>query len=233
MANTSFGELKRRTLLGMSRTDGETLLAVEEAINTAHKVIASVKDYDCLMVLDTTNAVTVASQKLYHLETDLLLVRPKDIYSIRLMDDEESRKLTYVPFRELDERIPYTEQSGEGKPKWYTRRGEYIELYLIPDAAYDLYVMHSQWPAVLVDDTDLTPYPNIDHVIVSLAINIANEIQIGQITEWETIASRLLGLSSGEHATRPDEMLVAQPFTTKAPMPGEYWNNPWIKKIEE
>lgn len=233
MANTSFGELKRRTLLGIPNSDGETLLAVEEAINTAHKVIASVKDYDCLMVLDTTNAVTVASQKLYHIETDLLLVRPKDIYSIRLMDTAESRKLVYVPFRELDEKIPYTEQSGEGKSKWYTRRGDYIELFRIPDDAYDLYVMHSQWPAPLVDDTDLTSYTNIDHVIIALSINIANEIRIGQISDWEAIAMKLLGLSAGEHATRPDEMLVAQPFNTREPMPGEYWNNPWIKKVED
>ena len=62
---TTFAEFKRRVMLGIPQVDGETLLTVEEAINIAHKVIACVRDFDDLMVLDTTNALTVASQKLY------------------------------------------------------------------------------------------------------------------------------------------------------------------------
>lgn len=227
---TTFAEFKRRVMLGIPQVDGETLLTVEEAINIAHKVIACVRDFDDLMVLDTTNALTVASQKLYHIETDLLLVRPKDIYSIRLMATTESRKLVYVPPRELDDTIPYTEQVGEGKSKWYTRRGNYLELYRIPDDAYRLYVMHSQWPATLVNDTDVTPYSNIDHVIIGLSINIANELRIGQTSNWEEMANSMLSLSVGENASKPDEMLVAKPFNTRQYAPGEYWNNPFIKK---
>lgn len=230
---TTFKELKRKVLLGIPYVDGETLLVVEEAINTAQKVIACVRDFDELMTLDTTHAATVDGQKLYHITTDLALVRPKDIYSIRLMDDSNSRKLTYVPFRNLDERIPYTEMIGEGKPSWYTRRGEYIELYRIPDDAYDLYVMHSQWPDVLVDDTDETIFSNIDHVIVSLSINIANELKTGAITDWDAIAAKMMALSVGESITRPDEMMVAKPFSSKSCLEGEYWNNPFVRDVDK
>lgn len=234
MANTSYKELIRQVLLSMpDATEGEAFMLVKQSINVAHKIIASLRDFDDLMVLDTTHALTVIDQKMYHIETDLLLVRPKDIYSIRYMDDELSRKLIYVPFRELDEKIPYTEQIGTGRPKWYTRRGKNIELYRIPDAAKSLYIMHSQWPAELVDDTDLTPYSNLDHVIVPLAVNIASDLKIGNITDWTSIASKMLSMALSEESYHPDEMMVAQPFTTHARPPlGETWNNPFIKSQE-
>jgi hypothetical protein len=228
---TTFGEIKRRVHLGMPGNDGETLLVIEEAVNIAHHVIAAVMDFDDLIVLDTTNAVTVASQKLYHIENDFNLVRPKDIYSIRYMDESNSRKLIYVPVRELDTVVPYTEQVGEGKPSWYTRRGKYIELYRIPNEAKPLYIQHSQWPARLTDDTDETPFTNIDHVIVGLAINITHEIIQGVVGDWEAIATKMLRLSMGEENTRPDEVLVAKPFSTVDPQPfGDDHLNPWVKR---
>jgi hypothetical protein len=211
-------------------SDGKVLLAVEQAINEAHKVVADVKDFDELIVLDTTHALTVINKKSYHLETDLLLVRPKDIDTIRYMDDENSRKLIYIPPRELDLRIPYTEQVGTGRPRFYTRRGRYVELFRIPDAAKPLYVQHSQWPDTLTNDTDTTPYLRIDHVIVTLSTEIAQSIIAGMsVSSWSGRAKELLGLAINEEDTRPDNFLIAQPFepTPKGPM-GSYWLNPWV-----
>ena len=142
---TTYGELKRQVFLKLQNSDGVTRLAVEQAINEAQKNIARVKDFDELVVLDTTNAFTDINKKSYHIETDLLLVRPKDIYSIRYMDAENSRKLDYVHPREIDDQIPYTEIFGTGRPSWYTVRGLYIELFRIPNAVKPLYISHSQW----------------------------------------------------------------------------------------
>ena len=116
---TTYKEFIRRVLINLQpRNDGIVVMAVEQAINDAQKVIACVKDFDELMTLDTTHATTVDGTKLYHIEDDFDLVRPKDLYSIRLMDESNSRKLDYVPFRAMDERIPYTEMTGEGRPKY-------------------------------------------------------------------------------------------------------------------
>jgi len=229
---TTYGELIRRVLLNLQpRTDGIARIAVEQAINDAQKVIACVKDFDELMVLDTTNAATVDGTKLYHITDDLSLVRPKDIYSIRLMDEAESRKLEFVPYRSLDSRVPYTELVGEGKSKYYTIRGEYIELFAIPDDAYNLYIQHSQWPTVLEDKTDETDYSNIDYVIVALATDMAIASLEGGSNDWLTRANQLLGFAKREDDERPDQARFAQPFRATNPLPpGSYWLNPWVKE---
>ena len=232
MANTTFGELKRLVLQRLApRSDGQTLLAVEQAINEAQKNIARVKDFDELIVLDVTHAFTVASQKLYHITTDLALVRPKDIYTIRYMDEVNSRKLEYVSPRKIDERIPYTETFTTGRPKWYTRRGMYLELFRIPDAAKPLYILHSQWPAVLSSDTSETPYLYLDDVIVTLAADIAlSIIEEGVVGSWFERAKQLLGIVLKEDETRPDIFYVAQPFSARERrVLGSYWLNPFIK----
>ncbi len=59
-------------------------------------------------------APTVASQKAYALPLDC-----KYIESIRLIDGANSRYLTRVDSREFDQKIPYPEQSSEGRPSWY------------------------------------------------------------------------------------------------------------------
>lgn len=231
---TTYSELIRQTMLKLQpRSDGITRLAVEQAINDAQRVIASVKDFDELMTLDTANASTTANQSLYHIEDDLDLTRPKDIYTIRLMDEDNSRKLTYVPFRRLDEAIPYTEQVGTGRSTWYTIRGRYVELFRIPDTAYNLYIQHSQWPAAAnyANANDTTPFLNIDHVIVTLAADMALASLEGGSSDWFQRAKQLLGVALNEEDTRPDQTLIAQPFnpTCAGPM-GEYWNNPFVKK---
>lgn len=229
---TTYAEFKRKVMLNLQpRDDGITLIAVEEAINDAQKVIASIRDFDELMTLDTTHATTVADQKLYHIDTDFSLVRAKDIFSIRLMDGANSRKLEYVPFRSLDERVPYTEITGTGRSKYYAIRGKYVELYPIPDDAYSLYVQHSQWPAVMTADANETEFADIDHVIIALATDMALASLEGGSSDWATRAKQLLGMATGEDVTRPDQFHVAQPFMpTRYPPIGSYWLNPWVKR---
>jgi len=235
MATTTYGEFIRRVMLNLHpRSDAVVKISVEQAINDALKVIACVKDFDELMTLDTTHAVTVADKKLYHVETDLLLVRPKDIYSIRLMDSSNSRKLTYVGFRELDSQVPYTEAVGTSRSNYYTVRGHYVELYPIPDAVYSLYVQHSQWPTVLSADADQTEYIDIDYAIVALATEMALSSLEGGGGDWLSKATQLLGMATNEENTRPDQVRVAQPFMpTRLPPIGSYWLNPWVKTQPE
>jgi len=229
---TTFKELKRQTFGKLKESSGQAMLAVDQGINEAQKNIARVKDFDELMVQDTTHALTVASQKLYHIVDDLKLVRPKDIYSIRYMAEAESRKLIYVPPRRLDEEVPYTEIFSTGKPKWYTRRGRYIELFRIPDAEASLYILHSQWPAVLSADDDETPYEDLDDVITTLGADIARSIiEEGVVGNWYQRAKELLGIALMEEVTRPDTTYVAQPFqASEVKLLGNYWLNPWVKR---
>jgi hypothetical protein len=229
---TTFSELKRQVLLRIRDMDGVTDLAISDGINQAHKAIARVYDYDELIVLDTANAVTMANQSSYHLISNLALSNPKDIYSIRLMDGSKSRKLTYVPPRELDSIVPYKELSGTGRSCWYTQRGMYIELFRIPDSNYALHITHSKWPATLSNDSDETPYLNLDDIIVTLGTEIAISIisRSGVVNDWTGRAKELLGLAVLENRTRPDVTFVACPFNPKASrLTGEYWLDPFQK----
>jgi hypothetical protein len=228
--NTTFGEIKRQVLINFNKPDGRTMLVVEQAINNALKTIARVKDFDELKVLDITNAFTALEVKSYHIVNDLNLTRPKDIYSIRLMDEGNSRKLNFVIPGKLDDVIPYPELTGFGKSNWYTRRGRYLELFRIPDAIYPLYIQYSQWPAIMVANEDEIPFVNIDDVIVELASDMAlSKLEGGGMGDWAQRAQQLLGLAVQEETTRPDEVVIAAQFNSKQRQLGEYWADPFYK----
>lgn len=182
------------------------------------------------------NACTITcNSNIYHLINDLKLTLPKDIYSIRLIQDANSRKLVWVPIRDYDAIIPYPQMVGTFKPKWYIQRGMYLEFYPIPDATYPLYIQYSQWPAPLVLETDMTPYINLDDVVVALASEMTLAIlQGGQMTGWDQRAQNLLGVALKEEWSRPDQVLIARPFRAgKTRITGEYWLDPFVKEVNQ
>ena len=231
MANTTYQELYQRVLLrlGNLASDGRALLAAKEAVNTAHKAIARVQDFDELLVLDTTNAATVASTKTYHLEDDWGLTRPKDLLTVRYMDGNNSRKLTRLTARELDEKIPYVEGLGEQKPRWYIRRGNSVELIPVPDEAKDVYVYYSQWPKVLTEDSDTTSYSDLDDVIIALGTEIALAVLEGTHADWDARARAYLASAVKDNRSRPDRTWVARPFEVAPGVTGEPWKDPFVK----
>ena len=228
---TTYKELYGKVLFRLNRgEDGRALIAAKEAVNDAHKAIARVQDFDELKVLDTTNAATVASTKTYHLVDDWGLTRPKDLFTLRYMDDSSSRKLVYLTARELDNKIPYVEGIGEQRPKYYTRRGLSVELIPVPEEAKSIYVYYSQWPLPLSDDTDQTSYEMLDDVIIALATDMALAALEGTYTDWTTRAREYLSSSVGETRSRPDHEWVAAPFSTERVFTGEPWKDPFVKE---
>lgn len=227
---TTFSNLYQQVLLRARKygSDGEVLLAAKQGINDAHKAIARVYDFDDLMVWDKTNAFTADSTAAYHLTTDWGLTRPKDLHTLKLMDGDSSRKLVYVPPSRLDDTIPYPEGIGEGRPKWYTRRGNEVELIRIPDAVYAVYVYYSQWPNTLADDDDETPYTDLDDVIIQTAVQAVRGIMEEEYVELTNIAKALIFGAKSEHAERPDRFLVARPFSAGNQNLGEYWKQPFV-----
>jgi hypothetical protein len=229
---STYKELYQKVLFRLNKSDGRALLAAKEAVNDAHKIIARVKDFDCLMVLDTENAWTVADQSTYHLVTDWGLTNPKDLYTLRYMDEGSSRKLEYVTGRRLDDVVPWTEIFGTQKPYYYTRRGKSIELIPIPNEAAQVYVFYSQWPVELTEDDDESSYTgeSLDDVVISLSTRMADASLSDTSGDWESLAQSLLTGSFLENESRPDRILVAQPFRVQRPRYGEWWKHPFILK---
>lgn len=234
---TTFEELYKKVLLRLGSQSGEALLVAKDSVNFAQKVISRVEDFDELIVLDLTNALTVADQSTYHLVDDWGLTRPKDIYSLRYMDGDESRKLIYKPSRMLDEILPYTLTLSTEKPYWYTMRGVEVELIPVPAEAKTVYIHYSQWPLVLVEDADETSYENIDDVIIELGSDMAKLALVDKAEDaedwtkkdWTNQAKALLSGAALESRTRPDQLRVAQPFRLRPQVHVEYWKYPFIK----
>ena len=230
MSNTTYEEFYRKVLLRFEDMEGRVLIAAKEAINTAHKAIARVQDFDELKVLDTTNALTAPSTKSYHLIDDWNLTRPKDIFTLRYMDEGSSRKLTRLTTRELDEKIPYVEGMGERRPKWYLRRGNKIELIPIPEEAKSMYIYYSQWPLPLSADSDETSYEDLDDIIIALSAEITSAILENAYTDWNIRAKAYLNSAITDHMSRPDMNWVARPFSTSQGLTGEPWKDPFVKQ---
>ena len=229
---TSFAALRKRVLLGFPRIDGEAIVAVDQAINDALQAIATVRDFDELIITDTTHAATVDGQKSYDWVTDWGLTRPKKIYTIRLMDEEMSRKLIWVPPSEVDALLPYAQRLSEGYSTHYTSAGEgNFELIRIPDAAYPLYIRYSQWPATLTAETEETPYANLDKETVFLAKDIANAYLSGDYFDFTQRAVTYLSGGIDEDKRQPDRLRCAQPFTTtESRQPGTPWLDPFVRR---
>lgn len=230
---TTFKELYQRVLLRLDRgADGRALLAAKEGLNSAQKVLARVRNWDELMVLDTSNAKTVTDQKTYSMTSDWGLTRPKDILSIRLIDNSNSRKLVWVGPREVDKVIPYPEDYGTSIPQWYTQRGNDVELLPIPNDAYDLYVFYAQWPVDLSDDSDEIVFSDLDDVLIALGTEMADAILDRVVgVNWTSRAQALLAGAFKEDVSRPDQFRVARPFEPTPIVPyGEYWRRPFVRR---
>jgi len=231
---TTLKELKRKVLMGIKDIAGEEILMAEEAINQACHAIAEVQNFDDLTAYDTTSAKTVDGTARYHWVTDWGLTRPKDILSIVLHDDYNSRKLDHATPQWLDKQMPYPAGYAEGKSELYTRQGDYITLTRIPDAVYDLYIRYYQWPLVLVEDADECSYTNIDSCVIALARDTFIALRAGLPLDTIVKAKAYLKVSVADERQSPDDRPIARGFSSiKGPgYVGEYWNNPFIKQVK-
>lgn len=119
------------------------------------------------------SAATVDTVKTYPLVTgtnNLGLTRPKDITTIRLIDSENSRKLTRWNHRKFDLKFPYPTNYSTGRPTLYIRWGNSLEMFRIPNDAYTLYIRYPQWASDLDTAAQTSDFENKDQLLISGAI---------------------------------------------------------------
>lgn len=100
-------------------------------------------------------AATVDGVKTYPIESgdnNLGLSRASSLNSIRLIDGENSRKLDFWHYRKFDKWYARPENFAEGRPSIYTRWGNNLILFKIPDAVYSLYIRYGQYAQNLTSD---------------------------------------------------------------------------------
>lgn len=224
-------ELKARVISRISTDNAVIQTAAEDGINSAIDTLCMLQDFDELTSL-STSSTTSPNKKIYDLETDFGLVRPKDILSIRLIDGSSSKKLTFVPPQELDQKIPYTEIYLTGRPSFYTRRGKQIELFRIPDKEYPLHIFYIQWHPKLVDGTDTLLVQKIAPIVIELATaHVYSVISGSPAFDIVRMAQTMIGTTRKDITTRPDDFYVARKFDSqKVYKPAEYWIDPFVRR---
>ncbi len=95
--------------------------------------------------------------------------RMKDLYSLKLVDGSNSRKLTYVNPRHFDDVIPRSATYSENRPAWYVDYGSNFELFPIPNAIYNMTARFSQYPIDFATDASECELLRKDALITAVA----------------------------------------------------------------
>ncbi len=133
---------------------------IDENINRVLRVVAIGFTFEDMRKTYSTS--TIADQKIYNYPTDM-----KDVYSLRLIDGASSRKLLVKNQRAFDKMYPYPEQQSTGRPEVYVDYGSYFQVHRVPDAAYEIHMRCSIYPAVMSTDAAEPLITGIDPAIVA------------------------------------------------------------------
>lgn len=175
-------------------------------------------------------ATTVANIKRYPLITgtnNLGLVRPKDIASVRLINDQNSWTLTRWSQRKFDQRFPQPTNYSTGRPQLYIRYANNLELFRIPDAAYSLYLRYPQWAQDLSTATQTSDFQYKDQLLITSAI-LEGYLHFEEYNDVAIWLQRFIGQLSEAIKVEGDMDWEPQADEFHANRGGYYSGEPWI-----
>ena len=164
-------------------------------LDWAQKRIARAHSFHELNSLKA-NAETVADVKRYPLtagDNNLGLTRVKDILSIRLDDSTNSRLIRRWHYRKFDRWFPRPEQYTTGRPRIYTRRGNFLELYRIPNDAYTLKITYAQWAQDFASASQTSDFENKDQLVFTGGV-LETYLALEEYTDAKIWFDRFRGL---------------------------------------
>lgn len=205
-----------------NRTDLDSRLV--NFINFAQDMMCRQHDFQELQT--RTDDTTTADTATYTLSS-----RPRSIYSVRIQDGTNSRKLSYVDIREWDRLIPKPDEYSSSRPVHYTMWQNKIEFWRVPDDSYDLIIRWSKWPTALSGSSDTSDYEHKDDIIVCLATSWAFK-SLGERDKmrfWGDHAWRQLAAGIQLDMHDPDRDIV--PTSEMQSIMTDYWKDPFIKAV--
>ena len=117
--------------------------------------------------------VTVSDVKRYPLisgDNAFGLTNIKDIFSIRLIDSQNSKKLERRSARWFDWKFPRPENYSTGRPSLYIRYGNSVEFFRIPNAAYTLYIRYPRWAVDFANANSVSEFLNKDQLLLCAGV---------------------------------------------------------------
>lgn len=198
-------------------------------LNLAQTRIARLKDWEELQVLDTSSLSTVADNKFVTAPTDI-----RKIYSLRLIDGSNSRKLVRKQQRLFDQKIPYPERYASRRPVFYIYWSGKFEFYPVPDAAYTLHLRYIKWPTALTTGSDVaSDLDQKDDALINLAASwgFASLRNAKDANHFWNIYKNIINEAAGEDVEGPDIDRV--PDTNDGTPHGQYYLNPWVQDMSQ
>ena len=179
---------------------------------------------------------TIPQQKVYDISTLFGISDLRQIEDIRLMDGNNSWKLIYVPGVRLDKDEADPEVWGYGRPRRYSRWGNWLEFVdFVPGAEYPLYMRyHKHFPRLVQDDDEPAVSYIDDFLVASTAAWAYATLQENDDSKyWATVAMGLWNDIFKDLQKTYDYTPKMKGFSPELPLVGEYWNNPFVKGITE
>jgi hypothetical protein len=159
--------------------------------------------------------------------------RMKDIHSLTVQKLSSSKKLTYVPAREFDLKVPRPEQTSTGTPSFYVDYGVNFELFRLPDAVLPLNLRCSVYAPDMVTDI-ASELLRKDALIVAIATKMCldslRELEDANYWKNEVVPELYTASVLSDHNAE-DWLPVARGFGTTSERLGTYWANPLVKSM--
>lgn len=177
-------------------------------------------------------ASTVASQAAYSFPSNF-----RNIYSIRLIDGTNSRKLSCVMPWQMDNLIPNAAAETTQRSWFYVpyKDAGTFELYPIPDGVYTLKLRYSYWPSDFTSSSATSQFTNCDDALICYTTMFAFRWlqELKDAAYWEKAGDEIVDQAkklSDEINQFPDWAPVADGFSVSpSAQAGDYYNNPFIR----
>lgn len=184
------------------------------------------------LLQSTMTTTTVAGQQSYSFPSNL-----RNVYTMRLMDGLNSRKLSAVLPWEMDKSVPYGAVITQSRSWFYVpyKRTLTFELFPIPQDAYTIILRCGLYPADLAASTDISQFDRCDDAIIAYATMFAFRWlqELKDAKDWEAYGDTILKdiiEDAAEAELYVDWAPASNGFTTHAgDYTGEYWNNPFAR----
>jgi hypothetical protein len=203
MGTLTLRELEDEVRIGLGgRTDQDGRLA--RSLNIAQQRLARKHDFDEMEEISLGLSQNTGDP----CDRYLQLPNVREVYSLVLLDDANSRKLVQVSARRFDQLIPKAEYWVRGRPSHYIIWNNTVEIWKLPDSTvgYPLRMRWTKWPADLNSPTQKSEFKNKDDLLVELTlVYIFNSI--GKETEaakHTAIAGQLYLEALTADSTKPD-----------------------------
>lgn len=204
---------------------------IDVCLKSAQKTLATLIDFPELR--QKVTFTTTASDNSYTF-TDLGVtnMRGDQFYSIHYLKTSDAVPVTYVDPIEWDSKI-LPSRTLEGEPSHYTIWGRVLDLYKIPDDAYNLQIRYFSWPTFPAAAGDDMGLQDVDELIQALAISYAfgSQEKQTQQKEWRSIFSSLLNSFIKDDIKHLNNRMTGTKSRVLTTLRSDYYADPFVRGV--